>query len=234
MYRCLIFMGLLFGLQPLKAQYAAVKPQAIHEGTSATLPQVAAVAGGLTLAAFLVDEPLRDFMQRNQSGFGDGFSRITDVAGEKTVVVPALLATYGTARWLVQDEELQGVALQAMQAVVTTALATEGLKHLAGRARPFREEGAFVFAPFPGSDDSFKSLPSGHASLAFAVFTPFAEAYSRWLYVVPVAVAAGRVYDDKHWTSDVLLGGALGFVSAWVFVHQPNVSIIPGGLRLYF
>src|SRR5690554_2580942 len=234
MYRCLIFMGLLFGLQPLKAQYAAVKPQVIHEGTSVTLPQVAAVAGGLTLAAFLVDEPLRDFMQRNQSGFGDGFSRITDVAGEKTVVVPALLATYGTARWLVQDEELQGVALQAMQAVVTTALATEGLKHLAGRARPFREEGAFVFAPFPGSDDSFKSLPSGHASLAFALFTPFAEAYSRWLYVVPVAVAAGRVYDDKHWTSDVLLGGALGFVSAWIFVHQPNVSIIPGGLRLYF
>src|SRR5690554_1382140 len=102
MYRCLIFMGLLLGLQPLKAQYAAVKPQAIHEGTSATsatsatLPQVAAVAGGLTLAAFLVDEPLRDFMQRNQSGFGDGFSRITDVAGEKTVVVPGLPATYGT------------------------------------------------------------------------------------------------------------------------------------------
>ncbi|HLW07688.1 MAG TPA: phosphatase PAP2 family protein, partial [Marinilabiliaceae bacterium] len=82
--------------------------------------------------------------------------------------------------------------------------------------------------------DSYKSLPSGHASLAFAVFTPFAENYSRWLYAIPISVAFGRVYQNKHWFSDVVVGSSIGFISGWLFTHNKNVQLLPNGVIVKF
>lgn len=189
---------------------------------------------GLSMTAFLVDEPINRFVRDHQSRFLDQLADITDVGGEKTIVVPLVVLTYGAARFLLKNDRLEATSLKAMQSVVVTALATEGLKHLTGRSRPFNDHGAYTFQPFPGNRDQYKSLPSGHASLAFALFTPFAEEYSRWIYLVPVSVAAGRVYQNKHWLSDVVLGGGIGFISGYLFAHNPNVEIIPGGVRVYF
>jgi hypothetical protein len=47
-------------------------------------------------------------------------------------------------------------------------------------------------------------------------------------------VAAGRVYQNKHWLSDGVLGGTIGFGSGYLFAHHPNVEIIPGGVRVFF
>jgi membrane-associated phospholipid phosphatase len=188
---------------------------------------------GLAAASFIVDEQLTGFFRSSQTGFLDSAAGYTDMGGEKRIVVPALLLTYVSARFLLRDERLHTTSLNAIQSVIVTALATEGTKIISGRARPFTGEGAYTFQPFPGVD-RYKSLPSGHASLAFALFTPFAETYSRWIYLVPVSVAAGRVYQDKHWVSDVLLGGGFGLVSGILFTHHPNVQIIPSGLRIYF
>jgi membrane-associated phospholipid phosphatase len=189
---------------------------------------------GLATASFIVDNQLIGFFRSNQSGFLNTAANYTDMGGEKRIVVPALLLTYGSARFLFRDEKLHTASLNAIQSVIVTAIATEGTKIVTGRARPFTGEGAYAFQPFPGGVDRFKSLPSGHASLAFAMFTPFAETYSRWIYIVPVSVAAGRVYQDKHWMSDVLVGGGFGLVSGILFTHHPRVQIIPSGLRVYF
>ena len=202
-------------------------------GTPEIRKMVPAVLG-LSMTAFLVDEGVNRFVRDHQSGFLDHLSDITDAAGEKTIVVPAVVLTYSAARFLLKNERLESTALKSMQSVVVTALATEGLKHLAGRSRPFNNHGAYAFKPFPGGSDQYKSLPSGHTSLAFALFTPFAEEYSRWIYIIPVAVAAGRVYQNKHWLSDVMLGGGIGFISGYLFAHNPNVEIIPGGMRVWF
>lgn len=191
-----------------------------------------AITGAIALG-FLVDEEVAGYLERQNTL--DKIANITDYAGEKTIVVPSLLLTYGVGRFLIKDPRLEGTSLAAVKSVVVTAVFTESVKHLAGRARPFINEGAWSFHPFPGHRDQYKSFPSGHASLAFAVFTPFAEAYSRWIYVIPVSVAAGRVFQNKHWTSDVITGSAVGFISGYLFYrHRKRVEPIPNGMVIYF
>ena len=193
---------------------------------------VVAITGAIALG-FLIDEEVAGNMERRNAL--DKIANITDYAGEKKMVIPALLLTYGVGRFVLKDVRLQETALASVKSVVVTAVFTESVKHLAGRARPFMNEGAYSFHPFPGNDDEYHSLPSGHASLAFAVFTPFAEAYSRWIYAVPVSVAAGRVFQNKHWTSDVLTGSAVGFISGYLFYrHRKRVEPIPNGMVIYF
>jgi membrane-associated phospholipid phosphatase len=189
---------------------------------------------GLAVLTFLVDEPVVNYSRDHQTSFLKSIAHYTDAGGEKKIVVPGVLLTYLTARYLVKDERLKNTTLNSIQSIIVTAIATEGIKYLAGRARPFTMEGAYSFQPFPGGVDRHKSLPSGHASLAFAVFTPFAETYSRWIYLVPASVALGRVYQDKHWLSDVVTGSGIGLISGILFTHHENIQIIPNGLRIYF
>jgi membrane-associated phospholipid phosphatase len=208
-----------FRADTLKSRGEVVKP-------------LVAITGAIALG-FLVDEAVAGSMERRNAL--DDIANITDYAGEKTIVVPSLLLTYGLGRFVLEDPRLEETALASVKSVVVTAVFTESVKHLAGRARPFVNEGAWSFHPFPGHADQYKSLPSGHASLAFAVFTPFAEAYSRWIYAIPVSVAAGRIFQNKHWTSDVITGSAVGFLSGYLFYrHRKRVEPIPNGLVIYF
>ncbi len=206
----------------------------VYQDKAPALNRLIPGIAGITAASFLLDDPVNNFFKNNQKAFFKSAAGFTDIGGEKTIVVPALLLTYGSARFLFKNETLQSASLNAIQSVMVTAIATEGIKHMAGRARPFTGEGTYVFHPFPGSLDRFKSLPSGHASLAFALFTPYAETYSRWIYLVPASVAIGRVYQEKHWVSDVFAGGAIGLVSGMLFTYKENIQIIPNGLRIYF
>src|SRR5690554_3025750 len=187
---------------------------------------VAAIGSAFLLDGVVQAEPSSTFLKN--------FSNVTDYAGDKFYLTPSVLAAYGVGRFVLKDPKLQTAAWQSIQALVVSAITTEGLKHLMGRARPFTGEDPFTFSPFPGSNDSYKSLPSGHASLAFAVFTPFAENYSRWLYAIPISVAFGRVYQNKHWFSDVVVGSSIGFISGWLFTHNKNVQLLPNGVIVKF
>jgi hypothetical protein len=181
--------------------------------------------------SFLLDENLSS---EPSSNFLKNVSQLTDCGGNKWYVVPSVIAAYSLGRWVLKDSKLQTTAWQSFQSLTVAAIATEGLKNLTGRARPFTNHYAFTFQPFPGNDDTFKSMPSGHASLAFAIFTPFAENYSRWLYLIPISVAFGRVYQNKHWLSDVVTGCSIGFVSGWLFTHNKNIQLLPNGIIVKF
>lgn len=187
-----------------------------------------------TAGAFLLDKPLRDHHVNHPTAFKNDFSEISDYFGDKKYVAPAVAAAYGAGRFVFRDPKLQMTAFQSFQAILTTAVATETIKITAGRARPYTGKGPHNFEPFSFSDNEHKSLPSGHASLAFAVFTPFAENYSRWIYAIPGSVALGRVWQDKHWSSDVVVGSCIGFISGFLFAHNENVQLIPNGVVVKF
>ena len=213
----------------------AEQPDSVFRVQQRPFPGLAVpIMATATIGAFFLDEPVRDHVISHPSDFKDGFSEITDVFGEKTIVVPAVAAAYGLGRFVFKDTRLQLTAFQSAQAILATAIATEGVKITAGRARPFMNKGNQSFHPLSWSDDRYKSLPSGHASLAFAVFTPFAENYSRWLYLIPASVAAGRVLQDKHWVSDVVVGSCIGFISGYLFTHNENIQLMPGGIVVKF
>ena len=187
-------------------------------------------ATGLSLA---VDERVSAFMSDNQTKFWKRFTKVSDMCGDGTVI-PALLLTYG-ASIISKDEKFRITCEASIKSMICTSIISESGKQIFGRARPYTEFGAFYLKPFPVFDSKYKSMPSGHTSLAFSIFTPFAETYSRWIYCIPVAVAFGRVYQNKHWVSDVIAGGTVGFISGYFFAHgRQQIELCPNGLRFWF
>jgi hypothetical protein len=72
--------------------------------------------------------------------------------------------------------------------------------------------------------------------VAFAIATAVAEETpDDWsdvgLYAAATLTAMARVNDDRHWTSDVLVGGLLGHFSAkWVSRRLGPVRVSPAGV----
>ena len=88
------------------------------------------------------------------------------------------------------------------------------LKFSTGRVRPKSAQDSGEWNG-PNFDDV--SFPSGHTSSAFAIATVLASEYKNNPWVPPVAyglatlTGLSRLNDNKHWASDVFLGGALGY-----------------------
>ncbi|MFN6991180.1 MAG: phosphatase PAP2 family protein, partial [Fervidobacterium sp.] len=100
-------------------------------------------------------------------------------------------------------------ALTILESFTVTSLITITTKFIFGRARPYKEEGAFYFTPFNISEE-YQSFPSGHSALSWSIFTPLALKYGDFWYLIPTVISAQRLWSDKHWTSDVLFGAAIG------------------------
>ncbi|MDB4949718.1 MAG: phosphoesterase PA-phosphatase related protein [Gemmatimonadetes bacterium] len=131
------------------------------------------------------------------------------------------------------DRTMSEVALHGMEAVVATqAIVTLG-KGIAGRARPLVDptnpHDYKLFRGFHAGDD-YQSFPSGHAAAAFAIAGALtAEATDhkprlRRLVALTTYTAAGftglsRMYDNKHWASDVVAGAAVGTLTGMTVVR---------------
>lgn len=88
-----------------------------------------------------------------------------------------------------------------------------------------------INAPRPdGTND--ESFPSGHACLSFTgaelVRMEYGWGWGAGAYVVATAVAGMRLYNDRHWLSDVLAGAGLGILSAHVgrWLLEPTKSAL--------
>jgi membrane-associated phospholipid phosphatase len=102
------------------------------------------------------------------------------------------------------------------ESALYTSLITMLFKYGFGRERPRENSDPFSFHPFSFRDDFFLSLSSGHTALAFSLSTVLAENTSNnylkvVLFVPAFMTAFSRVYQNHHWTSDVLLGGIIGY-----------------------
>ena len=128
------------------------------------------------------------------------------------------------------------------EAVIFAQGVTQVLKGFAGRARPFLSKGHdpddWAFARGWTSGD-WTSFPSGHTSTAFAAAAAVTNETTRWwprstwivgpiMYTGATAVGLSRMYHNKHWGSDVVLGAAIGTFSGrkvvqYVHGHPGNV-----------
>ena len=107
-------------------------------------------------------------------------------------------------------------------------------KQLLGRARPYVGSGSedFNLGKF-GNQQDFQSMPSGHSLEAFATMTVLAKRYPHWwvqlpAYSVAGGIAAQRIDTHKHWVSDVVLGGTIGYQVARMLVdHAEGTSADP-------
>ena len=176
---------------------------------------------GLTAAGFLVDQEVRDVMQRNQLSSENILLDIGDSYGlvQRAVVLGG--ATY-VGGLVFHEPAFRRTGREILESVAFAGLLTVSLKFLLGRARPYLDEGAFSFRAFQTSVDR-TSLPSGHTTVAFAVSTVMAEEIgspvaSVILYGMAGLTAWQRMHNDRHWLSDTFLGAAIGFTMGRVVV----------------
>ena len=114
------------------------------------------------------------------------------------------------------------------------------LKRSFGRSRPYVDAGSREFSLFnPGKGEDHLSLPSGHTSTAFTVMTVIAKQYPQWwikypAYAFGFAVAMRRIEGRKHWASDVLFGGAIGYTVSNAVVERHGSEQSNSAMYPYF
>lgn len=173
-----------------------------------------------------------------RSGVQDSrFIRITaDVAGFAAIPGTAVLAgvLYGIGE-LRDRPDLSDVGLHTGEALAVAAGATLIGKVAAGRARPFvspEDPGDFRFLRGV-SGDEYQAFPSFHTAAAFAAATAIAtDPHTRatpareWIvplgYTTALLSGVSRIYQDKHWTTDVVVGALVGTFSGLVVSQSVN------------
>lgn len=197
--------------------------------------------GAGTFLAMQFDQSIRDEVMKDRSYYKSFPIEFGRIYGELTS--PILIAgAFGLHNLISENESSKKIAFEILQTTFYAGVITTGLKLALGRARPFTENGSKDFGNWSLLNDSFHSLPSGHVTVAFSISTVLANnSHSTWLkilcYVPAFLTATSRVYQDKHWFSDVLLGGVIGYsVGTWVTSKHESISIsgIPSMNRINF
>ncbi len=156
-----------------------------------------------------------------------GFTTVEWIAGPGSYALVG--ATYVIGR-VAHERRTSDVSLHTGVAMLAAGGVTQVLKRTLGRARPYvvhdTNSGNWKlfrgFRELRGGD--YLSLPSGHATTAFALASALsnelsyediahAGAIRPVLYVAASTVAAARVYHDRHWASDVMMGAAVGYAT---------------------
>lgn len=193
-------------------------------------------AGGITattIALFFVDEDFDRVIRpiRDKSPFlkkvSPQYTELGDYYGY------ALLCTYGGYSLIFHKHKALHTAVLASQAAITAGVWIRVGKILTGRMRPGATYGDLEynsdhwFGPFAqfGPDRNahrsiagFDAFPSGHTGAAFSMATVFALRYSDhkavpWIaYTLASLVGISRLLEHEHWASDVVAGGAIGYI----------------------
>ncbi len=129
-----------------------------------------------------------------------------------------------------QSNKISHMGFDMIRGIILTEGLTQAIKIAVRRDRP---------------NGQCCSFPSGHASVTFAIASILERHFgyrAAWpTFVIGGYVAASRLFDSKHFVSDVLFGSALGIASGWTVVgrHGRNeFAMIPtprrGGMGVTF
>lgn len=138
------------------------------------------------------------------------------------------------------DPKRSRTGFAAAEAGASALLLSTGLKYAFGRSRPEDGLGTHNFNSFSSANNN-SSFPSRHASVAWAVTTPFAQEYDMpWLYVLPALTTIGRVGNREHWVSDAVAGSLLGYGLGRLFwessradnKYAPRIGVTRNGVTL--
>jgi membrane-associated phospholipid phosphatase len=202
------------------------------------------LAGAGTYLLMQLDDPVRNSLMEDRRYIKSVPVEFGRLWGEvvSTFVIAGGFALHGATSG---DNSSEKIGFEIAQSALYAGGITTVLKSIFGRARPYTERGPSVFQPFTIPDDDFHALPSGHTTLAFALSTVLSRnvgspALKVIAYLPAVLTAFSRMYQDKHWTSDCLLGGIIGYaVASWVVdQHERNehslsvTSVYPLTIRI--
>jgi membrane-associated phospholipid phosphatase len=160
----------------------------------------------LLVLAFLgpvgqADEALQRAVQAARRPALERPARMLSEVGKPVVVLGALLLVA-----VVDNSAGVATARLALITLLPVNGVVELLKRATDRTRPDGEH-----------KRSNASFPSSHAANAFAIAAVLARRYRRmapWAWIGAAAIAASRVYLDRHYVSDVVVGAVIGAAGA--------------------
>lgn len=179
------------------------------------------VLGGVAAAttlAFVYDDEIYDYIDKTfTNSQSNTISQYTDIFGEELFIVPSIAVTYAIGA-IDKNQRLKNMSLATLQSFIFAEVASAGIKVMTCRMRPLEVNESMSqswLGPFATFEST--SFVSGHATRAFALATTVAGFYpeKKWLgivsYSLATATSIGRVISKEHWTSDVIVGAALGY-----------------------
>jgi len=193
----------------------------------------ALVAGALSFA----DEPIQKGalkLRNSNPGIANTGKYISNFGGIYEIVGLAAFGGYG---FITNNDKIKTTTLLATQAYMAAGAVESVTKFISGRTRPSYytadEEAKPTFlGPFSKTATNssgkkvYSSFPSGHTTVAFAAATVFALEYKDKPVIPIIAYSAAtmiglsRIIENKHWSTDVLVGAALGFLTGKEVVNN--------------
>jgi membrane-associated phospholipid phosphatase len=187
------------------------------------------VLAGSVAAVTLLARPFDDhYAARLQDSATQANRRLQGLATfVRTTATPGSYFIGGTmylAGRLSKDDRLADLGLHGTEALVVGEAVGFVLKGVVGRQRPYvrpRDPNSYrLFRGF-GRSDAYRSFPSGHTTSAFAAAAAVTSETSRWwpesrwiigpaLYGGAALAGVSRMYNNRHWASDVLVGAGIG------------------------
>jgi len=184
---------------------------------------------GLTVALFPADRStarrLQDSSTQANHFFKNASRGIQYMADPGSVWIGVSMYAVGrVGHW----KNAADLGLHGTEAVILSGAITSIIKDAAGRARPYVSADTrphdFRFARGLHKGGGYQSFPSGHTSAAFAAASAVTSESQRWwpdgkwlvapvMYGGATLIGLSRMYNNAHWTSDVVVGAAIGTFS---------------------
>jgi len=222
----------------LDSDYARPPHDSLQLPKKHPLIKPATIAAGYVavtcLAYRYADEEVEEFSQANQNKVVYSGFQTVGYLGLGNASIAITVGT-GITAMITQNERLKKATLLLIGGHLINDVVTNQLKVSFQRHRPNTGDPYNTFDWREGSKAN-ESFVSSHTSNAFTTATVFALCFpnKKWVpiaaYSAASVVGLSRIYQNAHWTSDVLAGAAVGFLSA----HAMNKLYNFAGKRLTF
>ncbi len=164
--------------------------------------------------AFLSDSQVKTTISNNHTALMDNVSTVGEKYG-RSVNTGVLGTGLYLSGLLLDNKDISTTGRMVVESVIYSGLAVGVLKFTLSRGRPYENDGPSDFFDFSFKEEDV-SFPSGHTATAFAVSTVLSRKINNvyatiGLYSLAGLTAYQRIYDNKHWFSDVVVGATLGY-----------------------
>lgn len=168
---------------------------------------------GGTAVIYLVDTPTSDYLRDIKQDVPQVIRDYGFEYGSPTYNYMVTGGVYLTGL-AIKNEKLRRTGVLLIASASSAGFLQQILKSAVGRARPLSGKSKDTFNPFWAGDKDYHSFPSGHTILAMTNAHAIAKQFSNvWvktgIYTLGSIPAISRLWEGKHWLSDVVLGVAI-------------------------